>query len=53
MQIMCVAHSPWGLMKLRDTVKQIMPEAVIHGCSDLGRAIELAEEFAHLRYAQA
>lgn len=42
MQIMCVDHSPWGLMELEHTVKQVMPKAAVHGCRDPGKAIELA-----------
>ena len=42
MQIMCVDHSPWGLMELEHTVKQVMSKSAVHGCRDPGKAIELA-----------
>ena len=50
MQIICVDYRLWGLVKLKQTVKQVMPQAVIHGCRGPRRAMELTEEFANLWY---
>ena len=42
MLILCVDPSPWGLMELKREVRQIAPDAVVHGCRTSEKAIAQA-----------